>query len=43
MATKYPWSFLEAVITALRKMGDMATAKRIESKHVKGARGMNSV
>jgi len=28
------------IVTALREMGDMTTAERIESKYVKGARGM---
>jgi len=30
------------IVTALREMGDMTTAERIESKYVKGARGMTS-
>jgi len=28
------------IVTALREMGDMTTAKRIESKYIKGTRGM---
>jgi len=28
------------IVTALREMGDMTTAERIESKYIKGTRGM---
>ena len=35
-----PWASWRHIITALREMGDLTAAERIESKYVKGARGM---
>ena len=35
-----PWASWRDIITALRRMGDLTAAERIESKYVRRARGM---
>ena len=35
-----PGASWKHIVTALREMGDVTTAERIELKHVKGAKGM---